>query len=370
VVQLLIERGCQYSARNNQGFTASDYAYSYSTRDTLQDTARLQFEINKKSRRNVFAQADERGNEWGATHSGNALPVPPKMHGTAAVPRVRSGSGTSRTTATSDNDSLAPGSSLSASSSPSQLGSALFLHSQQMSGRDTPQIPSASSAATVSASSPTAHGSTLATPINLASALSPIANRMRERDADAREKYMRRNRSESQGTSSTENRSQNGSNFSSGGASVNGDDVSSLGHLTTSGSTTPRRLRPSFSAAQLRTGSNATTSNGVIHTQPESRNRAGTNPSHSPLPLLIRSSSTSTSRSFINADRPEETESYIGPPSQYAQFPDPPSPVGDSSAPIAGRRKAFHHLLSKPLPTIEQPTGVSHRRGMSATSVR
>jgi ankyrin repeat protein len=30
IVQLLIERGCQYSARNNQGFTASDYAYSLS----------------------------------------------------------------------------------------------------------------------------------------------------------------------------------------------------------------------------------------------------------------------------------------------------------------------------------------------------
>lgn len=28
-VQLLIERGCQYSARNNLGFTASDYAYSF-----------------------------------------------------------------------------------------------------------------------------------------------------------------------------------------------------------------------------------------------------------------------------------------------------------------------------------------------------
>lgn len=28
VVQLLIERGCQYAARNNEGFTASDYAYS------------------------------------------------------------------------------------------------------------------------------------------------------------------------------------------------------------------------------------------------------------------------------------------------------------------------------------------------------
>lgn len=28
IVQLLIERGCQFAARNNDGFTASDYAYS------------------------------------------------------------------------------------------------------------------------------------------------------------------------------------------------------------------------------------------------------------------------------------------------------------------------------------------------------
>lgn len=29
IVQLLIERGCQYNAQNNEGFTPSDYAYSY-----------------------------------------------------------------------------------------------------------------------------------------------------------------------------------------------------------------------------------------------------------------------------------------------------------------------------------------------------
>ena len=29
IVQLLIERGCQYNSRNNDGFTPSDYAYSY-----------------------------------------------------------------------------------------------------------------------------------------------------------------------------------------------------------------------------------------------------------------------------------------------------------------------------------------------------
>jgi hypothetical protein len=32
IVQILIERGCQYTVRNNEGFTASDYAYSYDLR--------------------------------------------------------------------------------------------------------------------------------------------------------------------------------------------------------------------------------------------------------------------------------------------------------------------------------------------------
>jgi hypothetical protein len=31
VVQLLIERGCAFNAKNNEGFTASDYAYSYAS---------------------------------------------------------------------------------------------------------------------------------------------------------------------------------------------------------------------------------------------------------------------------------------------------------------------------------------------------
>jgi len=154
---------------------------------------------------------------------------------------------------------------------------------------------------------------------------------------------------------------------------VTGDDTS-LNHLPTSGSTTPRRLRPSFSAMQLRS---ETPSNGITHPQSESRNRSGTNPTRPsptplPLPLLARSSSTSTSpHSLISPDRGviEETESYIGPPSRYAQFPDPPLPIEDGTMPTAGRRKAFHHLLSKPLPSIEPP-GTSHRRGMSANSVR
>ncbi|RDB22585.1 Target of rapamycin complex 2 subunit AVO2 [Hypsizygus marmoreus] len=380
VVQLLIERGCQYAARNNQGFTASDYAYSFSTRDTLQDTARLTFENNKKSRRNVFAQAAERGSEWGGTPPIPMAPpiVPPKDRG--VISRMRSGSGTSRSTATTsdngdlDSNSLAPqtqSSSFSASSSPSQpsAGSNSYYRSQHGSGHHTPQLTAASSTATVAAAS----GSTLNPPINPASALSPIANRMREQDADAMEKYLRRNRS---GSSSTDNKSQNGSNYSSAGPSANGDDITALNHVAPSGASTPRRLRPSFSAAQLRATepTNVPTSHTIL-TQPESRHRSGTNPTarpaHSPLPLLTRSSSISTSPwTVISPERSlfEEGESYIGPPSQYAQFPEPPLPHEDTSTPTAGRRKAFH-ILSKQ-PSSDQTGGSSHRRGMSAASVR
>jgi uncharacterized protein len=291
------------------------------------------------------------------------------------APRMRSGSGTSRTTATSDSDNLVPGpqshSSFSPSSSPSQpsMRSTSLFHNQQLPGYHT-QVPSTS--ASFPLSSPAPSGSTLGAPSNPASALSPIANRMRERDADAMEKYLRRNRSGSQGTSSTENRSQNGSNYSSAGAPANGDDTSTLNHFPASGSTTPRRLRPSFSAMQLRSGA---LSNGAVHTQTDNRTRSGTNPtqpSPSPLPLLTRSSSTSTSPHSLKSPHRsvvEETDSYIGPPSRYAQFPVPPLPIEDSTMPTAGRRKAFHHLLSKPLPSLE-PSGTSHRRGMSANSVR
>jgi hypothetical protein len=63
----------------------------------------------------------------------------------------------------------------------------------------------------------------------------------------------------------------------------------------------------------------------------------------------------------------EDPEKYTGPPSQYAQFPEPPlSAELDSSTPIAGRRGPFH-LLSKPLPSTESG---GHRRGASATAVR
>jgi len=196
--------------------------------------------------------------------------------------------------------------------------------------------------------------------VNPATALSPFANRVRERDADAREKYMRRNRS---GSSSTDNMSQNGSTFSSALAAH--EEVPNYSH---SGTETPRRLRPSASAAQLRTTNDASSLTGI----PEHRSRAGTNPSMKSTPSgpqLTRSSSISNSmRSYIDTSEiVEEGESYHGPPSQYAQFPEPPLAQEDSSTPTPGRRKAFH-LLSKS--SKDGDLSSNHRRGMSATAVR
>ncbi|KAJ6598925.1 ankyrin repeat-containing domain protein [Mycena vulgaris] len=361
VVQLLIERGCQYTAKNNEGFSASDYAYSFSTKDTLQDTARLQFENNKKSRRGVFAQAAARGNEWGGfTHVTMPPPVPSKARDLPN--RVRSGSGTSRTTTTSDSgevdsNGLAPAHRSQSSSSSPSTGPHSFLspHGGSSNNGTSPSL--------MRGPSPFNPPST--------SALSPVASRMRERDADAREKYLNRNRSGSQGTSSTDNKSQNGSFYSSAGPSASGDDVSSLTRLGASGSVTPRRLRPSMSAAQLRTNPEALNIITSIPSSSESRSRSGTNPTapRPTLPLLSRSSSISTSprASSSAADRRifEESGNYTGPPSQYAQFPEPPLLApDDSSTPTAGRRIAFH-LLTKPLPSTDPP---HHRRGMSAAS--
>ncbi|KAJ7129531.1 ankyrin repeat-containing domain protein [Mycena epipterygia] len=370
IVQLLIERGCQFAAKNNEGFSASDYAYSFTTQDTLQDTARLQVENNKKSRRGVFAQAAARGNEWSGAQANMPPPVSSKARDFKQSPnRMRSGSGTSRTTTTSDSgevdsNGLAPAHrSQSSSSSPSNAPNPFL----------SPHGPSSSNGSFPTSSPSMMRGpSPLNPPSN--SALSPVANRMRERDADAREKYLNRNRSGSQGTSSTDNKSLNGSfqngsiqngSFYSSSGSIDGDDVSALTRLGASGSVTPRRLRPSMSAAQLRT--NPAEALNILTNLPssssENRSRAGTNPTapRPTLPELSRSSSISTSPRGLNG------ESYTGPPSQYAQFPEPPLVApDDSSTPTVGRRLPFH-LLSKPIPSSDPP---NHRRGMSATSVR
>ncbi|KAH0587715.1 hypothetical protein H2248_006478 [Termitomyces sp. 'cryptogamus'] len=374
VVQLLIERGCQFNLKNNEGFTASDYAYSFSTKDTLQDTARITVENNKKSRKNLLhaqAAADRAHDCNGTFPIPMPLPNLPSRHRNV-MRRMRSSSGTSRSTTTAsdcgdlDNSGLAPGlsqSPFSASSSSSQpsTGSNSYYHPQHL----TPQIPAMNSTLTVSGSSSTNPGSSFTPPANTLSSLSPVATRVRERDADAIERYLLRNRSGSQGTSSPDNRSQNGSSFASAGPSANGDNITALNPVSNGGTSTPRRLRPSVSAAQLRT---AHAPIHTIHTQPESRHRAGTGSSHRSVSssLLTRSQSTSTSPRSMTPGI-EESESYMGPPSQYAQFPEPPLPSEEASTPVAQRRRAFH-ILPKPLPPVDP--SVNHRRGMSANAVR
>ncbi len=208
-------------------------------------------------------------------------------------------------------------------------------------------------------------------PPNFSSGLSPIASRMRERDADAMERYLNRTRSGSQGTTSTENRSQSNSQYATAGLSANGDDISTV----LSGSTTPRILRSSASAAQLRTSSN--TPNAAADT----RNRSDTTPSLatgslSPLPIqphsTSRSSFAKTLRSIASMDRlklSESTNPYIGPPENFSRFPDPPISEDPITPPANGRRKAFH-ILAKPLQSFEAANGSNHRRGMSSASIR
>lgn len=47
VVQLLIERGCSFAAKNNSGFTAADYAWNASLKSALEAFARAQFDVQR-----------------------------------------------------------------------------------------------------------------------------------------------------------------------------------------------------------------------------------------------------------------------------------------------------------------------------------
>jgi hypothetical protein len=407
-VQLLIERGCQFAAKNNQGYSPSDYAYSYvitllpqrpaenafrfcgisySIRDTLESTARTQVELNKRARR-VFAQAAARAAELDG--------FDPQMRtlGVGYAIRNRSGSAASYTTATSDSgdvESLPSGHSYNSgisSTSPQNTyrsGASSSGSASTFSASPTPGFSYSSSALLSSVSNP-------------ASALSPIASRVREQDASAMEAYLRRNRSGSGSTDAkttvTEPAAPSpaaplGSTPVSSGPSLNGDGLASLPDV--SGSVAARRhLRPSFSAAQLRKGPFIVTT----HTPQEttSRHRAGTNPTtttsnstRSPLsdsfgptvsgfraPPLRNSSLHALSTTKDSTD----PEKLTGPPSEYAVFPDPPDDDSNSTGtptatntPTPTRRLPFN-LLSKPLPSLDLHHGHGHRRGASIQSLR
>lgn len=393
IVQLLIERGCQYTARNNDGFTPSDYAYSLSTKDTLQDSVRTQFEANRKTRRLVYAQAAARGHQWGVTAAGFERPplVPIKDYDAGMTGgRMRSGSGATTTTDSGDIDDSGVGTigtSLSSlSSSPSQQLWPRPTPAIHSSSQRPENVSSASSSGTVSVSSPGPSQPTLLNPhapTHKSSFLSPIVDRMRERDADEMEKYKRRNRSGSGETSSTDNaRSQvvPASNFTSAGPSANGDDITALSSLAITGSTSPRRrLRPSWSAAQLRSSPSSTPISSQVSQAEASRNRAGTNPGSSrsaqplltPGTILTRTTSSDTPRPEEKVV--EELENLNGPSLQFAHFREPPRKHGirsasSSTAAAIGRRLPFNLLSKAAPPPPEPPHG--HRRGTSIASIR
>ncbi|KAI9066741.1 ankyrin [Trametes sanguinea] len=398
VVQLLIERGCQYSARNNQGFTPSDYAYSTSTRDTLQDTARIQFENNKKARRQQAA----RGNEWTGGAAMQVYPPSPRDYAYTnnGSVRMRSGSGTSRTTTTSDSGDVFE-------SNPSQ--SSRFFSSP--SRRPTPLPPGSHSPGQPSASSSNGTFGFTASPVsqpnsatlqpnahsNPAAALSPIATRMRERDADAMEKYKMRQRSGSATTASTDSPSQNESVSPSPPAPPpkDTDDLAALTSLVTVGSVAPRRrLRPSASAAQLRTTPQPLTipSNSLSQ---EPRSRSGTSPamlkpssnasgsSSSDPSALPTPTQNSTSRPPMgrsgSSQQSMSDKNYTGPPSEYARFPPPPMTeeperaatptTATAPTPTHSRRLPFNLLSSHKNSLDQHVSGGSHRRNASVNAV-
>ncbi|KAH9853575.1 hypothetical protein C2E23DRAFT_821890 [Lenzites betulinus] len=397
VVQLLIERGCQYSARNNQGFTPSDYAYSISTRDTLQDTARIQFENNKKARRNVFQQAAARGTDWAATAARQVYPPSPREYAFVnnGSVRMRSGSGTSRTTTTSDSGDVlesTPAQSSRFWSSPSRRPTAL------PSATHSAGQPSASSSASTFGFAPSPisqPGSATLLPnggSNPASALSPIATRMRERDADAMEKYKMRQRSGSATTASTDSPSQNEPASPPPAPPPKDDDISALSSLVTVGSVAPRRrLRPSASAAQLRTVPQPLTipSNQSIQ---EPRSRSGTSPAMlkqtngfssatsdpSALPTPTQNSTSRPSIGRAGSQPALPDKNYTGPSIDYARFPPPPAVTEEpermmtpttATSSTHSRRLPFNLLSSHKNSLDQHVSSASHRRNASVNAV-
>jgi len=266
---------------------------------------------------------------------------------------------------------------------------------------------SSGSASTFSVPS-SSHSTNSGTPMSH-NTLSPITTRMLERDADAMEKYKRRNRSGSGGTTSTDAPSQAESVGNLNGADW--EEVVPPKDALVNGSLQPRRfLRPSVSAAQLRSNGSGP---GLVSkaSQEMLRSRSGTNPidiphsgsnsSFSTVNGSHRSSNLTTptrqkpgtsirtlsghTAGGVTDDRGDGD--YTGPSELYAQFPPPAptprlqpppkastptrgtdrngkGPAGTTPTATSHRRIPFH-ILSKPLPPIDAQFG--HRRGTSTT---
>jgi len=350
-----------------------NYAYSYSIRDTLESTARTQVELNKRARR-VFAQAAARAAEL------DGFDPQMKSLGVGHAFRNRSGSAASYTTATSDSgdvESLPSGQSYNSgisSSSPQNTyrsGASSSGSASTFSASPTPGFSYSSSTLLSSISNP-------------ASALSPIASRVREHDANAMEAYLRRNRSGSGSTdakttesavSSPSPAAPPGSNTVSSGPSVNGDDLASLPELRRTPFIVTTHTPSQDTTSRNRAGTNSTVASS-------SSMRSPLSDSFGPTSSVIRAppSRNSSLNALSSTKDDTEPKKLTGPPSEYAVFPDPPEEDASPSAtptvtntPTAGgthsRRLPFN-LLSKPLPSLDLHHGHGHRRGASIQSLR
>ncbi|KAG9053273.1 hypothetical protein FS842_008409 [Serendipita sp. 407] len=276
-VTTLIERGCSFNVKNNDGFTASDYAYSNNTFDALQDTARNIFEVNKYTR--VVAQQQARRAERSAYGYTDAGELPRRNHGMYGARRLRSGSGTTSTSDSTDYDGAmsgsAPGSSQlsgghSSSGSlprpPPSNGTILtpipasnYVNRARNHSNSSSHAPSHMSRPSVSSTTTNSRGIANSSGATLSvksssTALSPIASRMLERDAGAMAQYRVRSGSHSSTTTGE------ASNSLLPSSNLNATQepttpISPLPELPTTDfrtRTIPRSLRPSLSAASLR----------------------------------------------------------------------------------------------------------------------
>lgn len=193
--------------------------------NTLQEAARAQFENNKRARRHIFAQAAARAGERAAREG---YPDDDPRKGIKLTKeelhRLRSGSSGSRTTA-SDADG-----SRSSEQSPPVPPPKGPVPPSKSPGASQPSASSSSGSIPIRPS-PSSNGSN-----SLSSgapgvplAISPVASRMRERDADAMAEYMKRTRSGSNGTSTGGN----------GDTRLNATAGAKSTTLPVSGSTTP-----------------------------------------------------------------------------------------------------------------------------------
>lgn len=224
--------------------------------NTLQETARAQFENNKRARRHIFAQAAARGVERERRDS-PATPSEGSRDGFRTITGIK-------------NISESPLSAVGphppshlASKFPLTSSNSLPISTTSLAPNPRPPLQSSLSSASVlsngsrptpSATSPLPFNSPLPLPPNGGPApphtISPVATRMRERDADAMAEYMKRTRSGSNPTST------NGTTTSTTSTTDNAASTSSQSSATPIPSPTlERRSRRDASKDRQRTGS-------------------------------------------------------------------------------------------------------------------